>query len=66
MITQYVDRLKDACTREDGIAAGIGAEITDADEKVAVWKHLESSERSFIKKAIAAAGSSRESAEAQA
>ncbi len=67
MITQYVDRLKDACTREDGIAAAeLTAEITDADEKVAVWKHLEPSERSFIKKAIAAAGSSRESAEAQA
>ena len=67
MITQYVDKLKDACAREDGIAAAeLTGEIVDADEKVAVWKHLESSERSFIKKAIAAAGASRESAEAQA
>ncbi len=56
MVSQYVDRLKDAVSRDDGIAAAeLADEIQDADEKVAVWSFLESQERTFIKKAIAAA-----------
>jgi hypothetical protein len=56
MVTVYVERLKDAVAREDALAAAeLAGEIQDADEKVAVWSFLESTERTYIKKAIAAA-----------
>lgn len=68
MVTVYVERLKDAVTRDDALAAAeLASEIQDADEKVAVWSFLESGERSFIKRAIAAAAPApAEPAEAQA
>ena len=47
MITQYVDKLKDACARGTGLRRRLTGEIVDADEKVAVWKHLESSGAQF-------------------
>jgi len=53
MVSRYVDALRDACERQDGLAAAqLTSEIQDADEKTAVWSLLNSSERSFIKKAL--------------
>jgi hypothetical protein len=53
MVTAYVDQLKDACARDDALAAAeLTAEIQDADEKTAVWSQLDSKERSFIKRAL--------------
>lgn len=53
MVSRYVDALRDACERQDGLAAAqLTSEIQDADEKTAVWSLLNSGERSFIKKAL--------------
>lgn len=53
MVSRYVDALRDACERQDGLAAAqLTSEIQDADEKTAVWSLLNSNERSFIKKAL--------------
>lgn len=53
MVSRYVDALRDACERQDGLAAAqLTSEIQDADEKTAVWSLLSSGERSFIKKAL--------------
>lgn len=53
MVSRYVDALRDACERQDGLAAAqLTSEIQDADEKTAVWSLLDSAQRSFIKKAL--------------
>ena len=53
MVSRYVYALRDACERQDGLAAAqLTSEIQDADEKTAVWSLLNSGERSFIKKAL--------------
>lgn len=55
MVEQYIDKLRNACQSEDQAeAAKVVSEILDADEKTAVWDGLDSSQRSFIKKAITA------------
>ncbi len=56
VVDDYATRLQDAFARDDAIAAAeLAAEIGDPDEKVAVWSLLDSKERSFITKAVAAA-----------
>lgn len=56
MVTEYADKLRDAFERDDALsAAEMASEITDADEKVAVWSLLDSKCRSFIKRALAEA-----------
>jgi hypothetical protein len=63
VIDDYATRLQDACKRDDEIAAAeLVGEIQDADEKVAVWSLLDSAERSFIKRAIAAQQPTKEAA----
>jgi hypothetical protein len=53
MVTAYVDQLRDACAREDALAAAqLTSEIQDADEKTAVWSQLDSKQRSFIKQSL--------------
>ena len=59
----YATRLQDACKRNDeSSAAELVGEIQDADEKVAVWSLLDSAERSFIKRAVAALQPTQEAA----
>lgn len=63
VIDDYATRLQDACKRNDeSSAAELVAEIQDADEKVAVWSLLDSAERSFIKRAVAALQPKQEAA----
>lgn len=53
MVNDYVTRLQDAYVRQDEISAvELVGDITDADEKVAVWSFLNSKERSFITRAV--------------
>ena len=53
MVNDYVTRLQDAYVRQDDISAiELVGDITDADEKVAVWSFLNSKERSFITRAV--------------
>ena len=63
VIDDYATRLQDACKRNDeSSAAELVGEIQDADEKVAVWSLLDSAERSFIKRAVAAQQHTQEAA----
>lgn len=56
MVEQYIDKLRNACQQEAAAeAAAIASEIHDADEKTAIWDGLDSAQRSFIKRSIAAA-----------
>ncbi len=55
MIDDYATRLQEAVARDDELSvAELISEVTDADEKVALWSLLGSAERSYIKRAVEA------------
>ena len=56
ILDEYERMIKEAFQRNDDIAAAqLAMEVTDADEKTALWDTLDSAQRRFVKTAVEAA-----------